>query len=323
MLSSVLNIIAKPLEHALRTYQRREPKSQEIEPLLRVLKDSLPLSRRTGGADHNELEAWTSMPGGGLGAAIQHTMQGFVQWSLHPAVNVMPTSYTHRQVLVGLRVLTARRVLYLILDEVRREGEGGGGGGGNAHGPGAIVYDVAAALICAPDATNFPQEPPVDLLDGSPPPPTQRRIGLREALRAEAEDCRKIQKTDPVLAEIVVRLHRRVEAHMAVSEAEAILHGDLVSGLGGLEAAAAAAAGSIDDAMVAAAAASAGVGGPGEGITVDTVGLDLGLGAADMGLAGASSAGGSLDLGRDAGGLFDLDMDGSMDIDWGEDMTLG
>ena len=41
MLAAVLNIVAKPLEHALRLSQRQNPKSQEIEPLLRAIKDNI------------------------------------------------------------------------------------------------------------------------------------------------------------------------------------------------------------------------------------------------------------------------------------------
>jgi mediator of RNA polymerase II transcription subunit 5 len=301
MLTSVLNIVAKPLEHALRTYQRREPKSQDVEPLLRALKDSIPLSRRTGGADHNELEAWTSTPNGGFTAALRHTIQGFVQWSLHPGINVMPTSYTHRQMLVGLKMLTAKRVLGIIVDETKHQLESASG---------AVVYDVATALICAPDVTNDPQ--PVSVPDelGNVPPPMQRRLNLREVLKFEAEDCVKIQKSDPTRAEILVRLYRRAEAQMAVAQSD-ILQGGLSLGLD------AGAASSIGQAMAAAAAVEAVV--QADVMTVDGLGLDIG--AADMGLGGASgSAGGSLDLGADAdlfGGLG-----GGMDIDWGDAMDM-
>ncbi len=79
MHSAVLNIVAKPLEHSLRAYQRQNPKSQDVEPLLRALKDHIPLSRRTGAADHVELEAWAATQGGGLAAAVRHLIQSFVQ----------------------------------------------------------------------------------------------------------------------------------------------------------------------------------------------------------------------------------------------------
>ncbi len=48
MHSAVLNIVAKPVEHTLRAYQRQNPQSQEVEPLLRALRQNILLSRRTG-----------------------------------------------------------------------------------------------------------------------------------------------------------------------------------------------------------------------------------------------------------------------------------
>ncbi|KAI8714275.1 Mediator of RNA polymerase II transcription subunit 5 [Fusarium sp. LHS14.1] len=265
MLSSVKNLIAKPLEHALRTYQRRDPKNQDIEPLLRALKDSIPLSRRTGGADINELESWTSTATNGLASAIKHNIQGLVHWSTHPAINSMPTSYTHRQMLAALKLLGSKRLLHVILEEVRQQTEAG-----NANS----VYDVATSLICAPDAAK---DAPVGMLDanGNMPPTLQRQRTLREMLKAEAEGCKKLQKKDAALAEIVVRLHRRVEMLMVMPETQAMLQtADMALG----------------DAM---AAAASGV--QGDSMSVDNM-LDVGMGGvpSDLGL-GPASAGGSLD----------------------------
>ena len=146
MLSSVLNLVAKPLEHSLRAYQRQDPKSQEVEPLLRALKDSIPLSRRTGGADQNELENWSNTPNGGLVTAVRHTIHGLVQWGVQAGgINATATSYTHRQILAAIRMLGAKRVLQLIYDEITQQAETGGG---------SVAYDVAIALVCAADVTN-------------------------------------------------------------------------------------------------------------------------------------------------------------------------
>lgn len=300
MLSSVKNLIAKPLEHALRMYQRRDPKNQDIEPLLRVLKDSIPLSRRTGGADHNELDTWTSTPNSGLSSAIKHTIQGLVTWSMHAGINTMPTSYTHRQILAGLKTLGARRVLHVILEEVRQHSEAGSA---------TFVYDVATALVCAPDIHKEPP-PAINLLDasGSMPPPTQRPLTIREILKAEAEDCKKTQKKDPALAEIVVRLHRRVEAQMIIPEAQAMLQaGNMSLGLDGNGA-------TLEEAM----AAATGV--PTDGMSVDNMGLDMSMAGvgSDLGLGGSVSGG--LDTSGDAdlfGSLDTTDMD---NFDWGETM---
>ncbi|KAF5013501.1 hypothetical protein FDECE_488 [Fusarium decemcellulare] len=274
MLSSVKNLIAKPLEHALRTYQRRDPKNQDIEPLLRALKDSLPLSRRTGGTDINELESWTSTPSSGFASAIKHTIQGLVHWSMHPAMNSMPTSYTHRQMLAASKMLGPKRLLHIILEEVRQQTEAGSSN---------IVYDVATSLICAPDAVK--DAPPVNMLDanGNMPPPLQRQRTLREVLKTEAEGCKKLQKKDAALAEIVVRLHRRVEAQMVIPEAQVMLQAaDMSLNLDGDTAA-------LGDAM-----AASGV--QADNMSVDNMTLDVSMGGvpSDLGL-GSANGGGSLD----------------------------
>lgn len=288
MLSSVRNLVAKPLEHSLQAYQRQDPKNQDIEPLLRALKDSLPQSRRTGGSDHHELESWAGTSSTGLSGALKHTMQGLVQWSVHPGVNAMPTSYTHRQLLAVLHIVGPNRALRLLLEEIRTQSEAGSA---------SIIYDVAGAMICAPDVTNVP--PPTQLLDaaGNVPPTLQRPSTLREVLSAAADGCHKLQKKDAMLAEIIVRLHRRVETHMIMPQPQAMLDApgiqlDLSTGAGGL--------GDVD----AMAAAAAGV--PGDGMNVDTVGLDMG---------------GGLDTTNDADLFGGLDTNMDM-FDWGDGMDL-
>ncbi|KAK1539843.1 mediator complex subunit Med5 [Colletotrichum costaricense] len=285
MLSSVMNIVAKPLEHSLRAYQRSDPKSQEVEPLLKAIKDSIPLSRRTGAADHQELDAWSM---GGFSNSIRQTLQQLVQWSIHPTMDRMPPAYTHRQMLVAMKLLGAKRLLQLLYEDIRQQTE---------TGSGSIIYDVATALVCAPDVVNTPSNP-INFIDnsGNVPAPIQRKLTLREVLKSDAEECKKLQKVDMNLAEIVVRLYRKVETQMAVSQAEVIQADTMLQTDLGLSLDAG--AGSLDDAMAAAAANVA----QGDGMSVDNVSLDLGLGGVggDLGLGGSSNnGGGSLDLGAD------------------------
>ncbi|KAK4103892.1 Med5-domain-containing protein [Parathielavia hyrcaniae] len=245
MLSSVLNIVAKPLEHDLRSYQRQDPKCQEVEPLLRAIKENLELSRRTGGADHTELESWcgTYLNNGingaaahsGLPAAVRHTVQSLVQWAQHPPLNGMPATYTHRQTLAAVKMLGAKRVLSVLLDELKSLTDTPQAG---------TAYDVVTTLICAPDVTNdtslassssssssplshsaSSHSPTANrtaaaaAAAGSSSPPgsaaTDGRLSLRQALKAEADYWKRIRKTDAALSDAVVRLHRRVEAQTA------------------------------------------------------------------------------------------------------------
>jgi len=307
ILSSVLNMVAKPLEHALRTYQRRDPKNLQIEPLLRgALKDSIPLSRRTGGAENQELESWTGASHGsqGLPSALRHTMQGFVQWSMHPGLNTMPTSYSHRQFLVGLNMFGAKRMLGIILDELVKTAQldqPGPGVPASSNPTLPVMFDVATALICAPDVTNQREPPPMDSASASssqPIPPLQRPLALREALKAEAEGCKKLHSANPGLAESVVRLYRKVESLMAPSQTE-MLQVEMAVGAGALD---------EETMQAAAAAAAAGVSAVGtDALGVDAATMDImGMGAADLLGGGAGGAGSGLGLDDDIFGGLDV-----------------
>lgn len=291
VLTSVKNLVAQPVEHALRTYQRQDPRNQDIEPLLRSLKENLPLSRRTGAADSHELQSWANSSSTGLSGTIRHTVQGLVQWSLQPGVNTMPTSYTHRQIIAGTRIIGPTRLLRIFVEEIRQQSEVG-----NA----SVVYDVVAALICAANCTNQPPPPSTAILDTSVTiqAPPLRPQGLRDALKTSAQSYKKLQKQDGFLAEATVRLYRRVEILMVMPQVAPILQAtDIPLDLG-------------NDAIVAAAAA-AGAGDPMAVDGLDAAALDMGLGT-DLDLSG----GGDADL---FGGL-----DTSMDMfDGWDGMDLG
>ncbi|OTB06195.1 hypothetical protein M426DRAFT_319265 [Hypoxylon sp. CI-4A] len=295
MLSSVLNIIARPLEYGLRSYQRYDPKSQAVEPLLKAMRDNLRLSRRTASAANNELETWSSTANGGLAMSIRHILHGFITWSAHPNLNVMPTNYTHRHILTALKLHGAKSFLYTILDEVKAKTEAG-------HG--SIAHDVATALICAPDVTNMPPPPelaPVMSSSNHPVAPPQLRTSLRAALRDEAEDCKIIQKTDPLMAEIIVRLYRKVEAQMLEPPpTESMLQGQLAN-LGLSEDNAAV----LGDALAAAAQS--------DGLDADDGNMSLDLGSNGMGHLGGDSSHGGLNFGDDD--IFgDLTVDSTTDF---------
>ncbi|KAJ0388195.1 hypothetical protein COL922a_000826 [Colletotrichum nupharicola] len=200
-----------------------------------------------------------------------------------PLEHSPPPTYTHRQILVALIILGAKRLLQLIYEDIRQHSEAGSG---------SIVYDVAANLVCAPDANDSPWANALNFMDnsGNMPAPIQKKLTMREVLKSDAENCKRLQKTDMNLAEIVVRLHRKVESQMVVAQAAAIqadtmLQNDLGLGLDG-------GTGSLDDAMAAATANVV----AGDGMSVDNVSLDLSM-AGDTGLGGPSNAGGGLDLG--------------------------
>jgi mediator of RNA polymerase II transcription subunit 5 len=184
--------------------------------------------------------------------AIRQTITGLVQWGINPGINTSPANYTHRQILVGLKLLGANRLLGTILDEVKEQSE---------LGNGPAIIDVASALVCAPDAMSWDSTSGISMLsDGQSVTPLQRRMTLREALKIEAENAPKTHKTDVPLAEAVIRLHRRVEAQMAqmtVQEQPLMAHAGMdgldVTALDGLDGAMGGGIGegghSIDDVM--------------------------------------------------------------------------
>lgn len=363
MLSAVLNVVAKPLENALRLYQRQDPQSQEVDPLLNAIKENVRLSRRTAGAGHNDMESWTSTPGGGLAAAVRHTIQALMQWASHPGPNIAPTSYTHRQMLAASRMLGAKRLLYIILDEVKQQTETAiaaaaasnpnNNNGDNTSDPAtasaSVINDVALAIICAPDVSNVPPPTVMALLAANPnnnnkdqsdqqqqqqpPIPPQTALSLRAALRAEAEDFKTIQKSDPLLADIVVGLYRRVEAQLHVLEP--------VAAVAAMEAAADAEAAAVNEMFDAAAAGAdlaglAAMGGSGaaagagaDGVSGDGVGDGMGGGGGAGGGVGSmndpfgldSAGGASMDH---MGGSLDNAFDGLGDLgDAGDLASLG
>lgn len=336
MLSTVLTIVAVPLEGALRSYLKQDPSNQDVEPLLRALRENIPLSRRTGEAENNELETWCSSAGaGGLTATIRHAMQSLVQWCQHHSnLNGIPPSYTHRQIVVATKMLGAKCLLSTILEELKQQTEAGNG---------SAAYDIATALVCAPDVANEASlllsqsssprgadNMAMPMMDesGQLPARLQRRITLRTALRHAAEGWSKIQKSgDPAMAEVVVRLYRRVEAQMALPpEAHHHHHqlqqqaADMLDGSGLVVGNA-----DLNDAIAAAAAAAAVENGGDGGLTLDTASVDqLGLGGGaggDLGLASAANSAGGMDLSEQDifGSLGDA---GDFNLSWGADMDL-
>ncbi|KAG4434630.1 hypothetical protein IFR05_009894 [Cadophora sp. M221] len=224
MLNSILNIVAKNLEHSLRWLQRAEPSRQDIEPLLKALRGNLGWERR-GAAGHTELESWTGSPSGGLAVALKATLANLVQWGLNPTMNSNPANYTHRQILVAVKMLTAQRVLCAILDELKAQ---------TATGHGSVVLDAACAIICAPDSPSWDAGIQTDIMGAATTTPQQRRMNLREALKLAADNAPKLHKTDPFHAETVVRLYRKVEAQLNMPQQTMLQHdalGDLNSAI--------------------------------------------------------------------------------------------
>ncbi|KAL4927229.1 putative RNA polymerase II mediator complex subunit Nut1 [Aspergillus undulatus] len=217
---TVLNITARSLEEQLKDVRARHPQRTDIKPILDALEPCL-FFQRTGAVHKSELEPWTTFSPGGLLGSIRNTFQSLVLWSTSADTSVAPPppSYTHRQIISAIRMLGAVRVLSAILDELKLQTESSAAGTGAAD----LALDVAASLVSAPLAESYTVDqsahhPPNNLNQGKESDEQTPRcvnLTLRDALNLAHETVPKMSEKDPLRAELVVRLYRRVNVLLA------------------------------------------------------------------------------------------------------------
>lgn len=199
---TVLNITARHLEESLKDVRTRHPSRSDIKPILDALEPYLSF-RRIGSCHRSELDTWAAQTPGGLTGSIRNTLQSLVLWSTNSEITMAPQPYTHRQLLAGVHTLGATRVLAALLDEVKQQSEAGSG---------ALALDIAATMICAPMAECFAIDQntchPVDSTKESHP--RCPILTLRDALTIQHDNVPKLSEKDPLRAEVIVRLWRRV-----------------------------------------------------------------------------------------------------------------
>ncbi|KAF1973144.1 mediator of RNA polymeras-like protein II transcription subunit 5 [Bimuria novae-zelandiae CBS 107.79] len=221
MHSTILSIVSARLEGCFRTLKKRYPKySTDIEQLLQAIKPNQDYVRSSY-SPISELDHWTTATNNTLTTSLRHTVQQLSQWSNNASLQPNPPSYTHRQIYTCIRLLGASKTLGAIIDEVKAQTDAG-------NGPAAL--DIGASLICAPMTENSVL--PVGWVGSSVPAPQTPRTqsNLREMLKSEFDNAASIVSTDPSAAETIVRLHRRVEAQLAViSQAGLPGHVDLAN----------------------------------------------------------------------------------------------
>lgn len=214
---TVLSMTARTLEEQLKDVRARHPSRTDIKPILDALEPHLSF-QRTGSCHRTELESWSHSGNGGAGGllgSVRNTFQSLVLWSTNPEISMAPPSYTHRQVVVGVRMLGASRVLRALEEELKLQTEAGSGD---------LALDVAAMIVSAPMMESFT----ADQMHYHPPEnkdqPQQTKqqqaatnlcspvLTLRDALSIRHQDVPKISEKDPLRAEMIVRLYRRVNA---------------------------------------------------------------------------------------------------------------
>lgn len=205
MHSTIMSIVSSHLEKCFRTLKRRHPSRTDIEPLLHAIKSNLHYERSVY-SSMAELEQWTNAPTNTLNTSLRHTVQQLAQWVSAGPLQLNPPSYTHRQIYASIKIIGASKTLRAIAEEIKAQTEAG-------NGPAAL--DIGVSLICAPTTENSAL--PMDIAASAHP---RTRMNLREILKAEFDNAASIITTDPLYAETIVRLHRRVESHiLAIAQA--------------------------------------------------------------------------------------------------------
>lgn len=205
MHAAVLATVARPLEDSLKYAQKQQPLRTDIIPLLEALKPYTHRQRREATA-FSQLENWAITPGGGLLAALRHTMEPLIPWTsaFANSGDVSPPQYTHRQLIETLKILGAKTVVQFFLDELMGHFENGG------LSDLEIVFDIVVTMITAPQQ-QFPY--PLASMDGHGPYIRSSQLSLRDALHTEFLGAFRVSKSNLPRATMIVRLYRRVEAY--------------------------------------------------------------------------------------------------------------
>ncbi|KAF2690814.1 Med5-domain-containing protein [Lentithecium fluviatile CBS 122367] len=320
MHATIISVVSARLQKCLLTLKRRHPSRTDIDPLIQAIKGSAHYERSMY-PSMGELEKWTNAPHNTLNTALRHTVQQLCQWAATDSLQPNPPNYTHRQLYASLKLLGTSKTLQAIVDEVKAQSHAGNG---------QAALDIGLSLICAPMIEN--SAVPVDWVGSSDPAPhpPRTRLNLREMLKFEFDNAASLVAMDPMAAETIVRLHRRVEGHLAVVAQSGLPTGNVdLSDVNIVDVQSQALPADLDKAMNEAAAAAATIAAAGG----DTTGMDaqalqqsldqhLDLTAAGGGLnlegIGVGAAGaGDLTTNMDSLPDLDLDMGGMGDMSMG------
>lgn len=216
MHAAVLATVARPLEDSLNYAQRQQPLRTDINPLLEALKPYTHRQRREV-TSFSELENWATTSGGGLLAALRHTMEPLIPWTsaFSTSADVTPPQYTHRQLLETLKILGAKAVLQFFLDELMAHFDNGD------LSDLEIVFDIIVTMITAPqNQFSFPitvatvaAAAAATIGGNGPYNNPSGQLTLRDALHTEFLESFRLSKSNLPRATMIVRLYRRVEAY--------------------------------------------------------------------------------------------------------------
>ena len=191
--SAVLYIVAARLETSLLHVQKQFPTRSDIKPLLNLLP---PFSNSSDGkAAVRDVTQWALTPRGGLLAALRSSLQALVLWSATAAATaeISAPPYSFEQIRSSLQILGAYKVVDVFIDEIQN----------------ANLTDIALDIVAFMLLAVRHKKPSEDQTNG------QSMLNLpmtaQAVLRLKFDDTSELSKTDPARANVIVRLHRRVE----------------------------------------------------------------------------------------------------------------
>ncbi|KAI5289410.1 mediator complex subunit [Ascosphaera aggregata] len=212
----VLQIMSESLENTLKIFWVKHPNQADtISRIIEVLKDHRTY-RRSPAVHHSLFNSWSSnsVPGG-IVADLISTFSSLVYWSSNTAISLTPFSYTHCELLAALRTVGAVRVLHGIIKELQEQANSGSLD---------LALDIAASFVVAPTVETFERD---QAMHKHQQALNENKIGeiisaqssgstlmsLRDALACEHEALSSESiRQDELRAQLVVRLHRRVNA---------------------------------------------------------------------------------------------------------------
>ncbi|KAK6524221.1 mediator complex subunit, variant 2 [Orbilia ellipsospora] len=246
---TILAICAHNLERVLKDLSRADGNNnasaanhQQAEQILKHISHYRDF-RRSGLPSASELDGWAKHNGGILGA-LKSAVQGVVMWSATPDLSIQPAGWTPRVIYAAWKLLGAKEVIKVLVDEVVGLTTTSGGSGGVAAAATAgegivdVAIDVVGSLIVAPVMEDWRFK--VTEVTGKKEDVTSGTISvvatagttgsggyvtLVEALRY-LEDDSKLSVEDQSRNEVVMKLVRKVEGLIAPPSVVAGIAGD-------------------------------------------------------------------------------------------------
>ena len=204
MHKAILEIVAKPLYESLNVLTQQQKHKKEAKEFMNLLKPYLD-SQRTTLASKLEVEEWMPASNGRIASRLQNALRELVSW----VTNIGPTpppKYSHALFITACETLGANAVRDAIMGEVKQQ---------TATGQGAIALDIATALICAPLPNSHSQ---LLNLGSATPHMHAPQLTVRDALHLHTANVQGLLKMPQAEAEALVRLDRRTETQLAVTQ---------------------------------------------------------------------------------------------------------